>query len=505
MNKFLSILMAMIYLQCFAFQGVVLADETALAEETASQPLADAESTVEVKEVLSSPDNVTLDLKDADIRNVMRIISMKSNVNIVAGAEVQGPVTIRLVDVPWEKALEVVLKTYGFAYERDGNIIRVTTMDKLATEALETQVYPLTHADAKEVQATLQDMLTERGSIRADMRTNVLIVTDVPTNVYKIGQIIKRLDRGTPQVLIESKIVEMSMNEAERLGVKWNAALELSGSSRPTTFPWGFVQGTDPFNQFLPRGKPGGAIIPIAEDGTIDASSVIEEPEDFPSVGRDDVNGMPKGSAAATFPFATPEDFTFGQIDFSQFKVLLEAIAESGHNKVLSEPRITVLSNQEAKILVGEEIYLPNYERNDDTGAMEITGYTPRSIGIEMVVTPQINQENQVNLQLHPSISSLIGFEELTPDVRVPRIAVRNASTKVRINNGDTVVLGGLIKEDIVDQKTKFPILGDLPVLDKIFSHTDRTVNKTDLMFFITVTVLDEPGVVNVFDESRKS
>lgn len=442
--------------------------------------------------------NVTLDFKDADIRSVLRIISLKSGVNIVSGAEVQGLVSIRLSDVPWEKALDVVLKTYGFAYEKDGNIIRVTTLDNLSQEPLETRVFSLTYANAVESQVTLQEMLSERGSMRADERTNLLIVTDIPTNIYKIEKVIDRLDRGTPQVLIESKIVEMSINEAERSGIKWNASIELRGSSRPTTFPWDFTRSAENIDRYFPRGKPANSVVTITETGA--TGQTIETAEDFPTINRANRN-----TPAPTFPFATPNDFVFGKIDTSQFQILMEAIEANGHNKILSEPRITVLSNQEAKILVGEELYIPNYERNSETGAMEITGYIPRNLGIEMVVNPQINKEKEVKLSLAPSISSLIGFEELTPDVRVPRIAIRNASTSVRIASGQTIALGGLIKEDLVDTETKFPVLGDLPIFDRLFKHTDKTVNKTDLVFFITVTVLEEPGMMDVFTDGEPS
>lgn len=442
--------------------------------------------------------NVTLDFKDADIRSVLRIISLKSGVNIVSGAEVQGLVSIRLSDVPWEKALEVVLKTYGFAYEKDENIIRVTTIDNLSQEPLETRVFSLTYANATETQTTLQEMLSERGSIRADERTNLLIVTDIPTNTYKIEKVIDRMDRGTPQVLIEAKIIEMSINEAERNGIKWNAAIELRGSSRPTTFPWDFTRSAENIDRYFPRGKPADSVVTITETGA--AGQTIETAEDFPTNNR-----AGRSTPAPTFPFATPTDFVFGKVDTSQFQILMEAIKANGSNKILSEPRITVLSNQEAKILVGEELYIPNYERNSETGAMEITGYIPRNLGIEMVVTPQINKEKEVKLRLAPSISNLIGFEELTPDVRVPRIAIRNASTSVRIANGQTIVLGGLIKEDLVDTITKFPVLGDLPIFDRFFKHTDKTVNKTDLVFFITVTVLEEPGMMDVFADGKAS
>lgn len=451
---------------------------------------------------LSSPDNVTLDFNEADIRTVLRIISLKSGVNIIAGSEVTGPVTVRLVDVPWEKALSVVLKTYGFAYERDGNIIRITTLGNLSSEALETEIFTLTHAKASEVVKTLNEMLSERGSMRADERTNVLIVTDVPTMVYRIGQVIGRLDKGTPQVLIEAKMVEMSITDAERVGVKWNAAMGVSGPSRPTSFPWNSAR-EDWGDTFYVRGQPGSQSVLTDSNGNA-AGAVVTDPGSFPLVPRVAPVGTTNLNNAAVFPFSNPTDFTFGRIDFSQFSALMEAISSNVHNKVLSEPRVTVLSNQEASILVGEEIYIPTYERNSTTGQMEITGYDPRRIGIEMKVTPQVNQLNEVNLLLSPEISSLVGFEELTPEIKVPRINVRNASTKVRVRSGETIVLGGLIKEDVVDEKTKFPVLGDLPVLDRLFSHTNKTVVKTDLTFFITVTVINdpEPGIVNAVKPS---
>ncbi len=495
MNRRLwSLVLVLPLLVSFSLNGYAApAPASAVAGPAAQAPAADP--------TLSSPDNVTLDFNEADIRTVLRIISLKSGVNIVAGSEVTGPVTVRLVDVPWEKALSVVLKTYGFAYERDGNIIRITTLGNLSSEALETEIYTLTHAKASEVVTTLNEMLSERGSMRADERTNVLIVTDVPTIVYRIGQVIERLDKGTPQVLIEAKMVEMSISDAERVGVKWNAAMGVSGPSRPTTFPW--EAGREDFmNNYYPRGRPSSTTLPTAADGSLLANTVVENPGDFPLSTKSYPDGHT--SAMPTFPFSNPTDFTFGRIDFSQFSALLEAISSNVHNKVLSEPRVTVLSNQEASILVGEEIYIPTYERNSTTGQMEITGYDPRRIGIEMKVTPQVNQLNEVNLLLSPEISSLVGFEELTPEIKVPRINVRNASTKVRVRSGETIVLGGLIKEDVVDEKTKFPVLGDLPVLDRLFSHTNKTVVKTDLTFFITVTVINdpEPGIVNAVKPS---
>ena len=161
-------------------------------------------------------------------------------------------------------------------------------------------------------------------------------------------------------------------------------------------------------------------------------------------------------------------------------------------------------NNQEAKILVGEVLAVPIFERNETTGKMEVTGYEEKDLGIQLVVTPQINSENQIDVTLNPAITSLVGFDELTPDIKAPRFATREANTKVRVRNAETIVVGGLIKEDIVDTKNKLPILGDIPVLDYFFSHREKSVVKTDLLFFITVTIIEEPDV-NVERDRRLS
>lgn len=465
----------------------VLDSAAQMDEEQSATPTAAGEETAEA----TAPGNVTLDFKNADINNVLRIIALKSGVNIVTGKDVEGPVTIRLVDVPWEKALEAVLKTYGYAYERDGNIIRVTTVDNLKTEELSTEVYPLNYAKAEEVQATLQEVLSERGNIRADARTNVLIVTDVPTNLYKIQKIIERIDTITPQVLIEAKIIETTLGETDKLGIKWNLQAELRGSLRPTTFPFKARKsaGGD-LDKFFPRGRdPQTSTTASADSAATVSTSTVQ---DFPEARDSDGNPIP------TFPIVDADDFSFGTLDFSQLQILLQILQTRSNAKVLSEPRITVLNNQEAKILVGEVLGVPIFERNDETGKMEVTGYDDKDLGIQLVVTPQINSENQIDVTLNPAITSLIGYDELTADIKAPRFATREAKTKVRVRNSETIVVGGLIKEDIVDAKNKVPLLGDLPLLDYVFSYREKTVTKTDLLFFITVTIIEEPEIKNV-------
>ncbi|MCI0561608.1 MAG: secretin and TonB N-terminal domain-containing protein, partial [Nitrososphaera sp.] len=200
-------------------EGEVLQDEQGDAEGLALSTATSA-----------SAGTISIDFKDADIRQVLRVISMKSGVDIVAGNDVEGLVTIKLTEVPWEQALDIILRTYGFTYEKKGNIVRVTTIEALEQEALATQVFPLDYAKAKEVPDVIKEMLSDRGRVKFDERTNTVIVTDIPTTLFQIATVIKRLDQRTPQVLIESRIVETKLEEDENLGIDWTDLYSLTQS-----------------------------------------------------------------------------------------------------------------------------------------------------------------------------------------------------------------------------------------------------------------------------------
>ena len=207
----------------------------------------------------TAPGMVSIDFKDADINNVLRILSLKSGVNIVAGPEVTGTVTIRLENVPWEKALDVVLRTYGYVYERKENIVRVTTKTNLSTEELVTETFVLNYTTAKEVEESLKDIVSERGRIKSVERSNMLVVTDIPTNLYKIREVVAKLDRSTPQAHIDSKIVKTQIQKGENLGIQWTPAGTLSGSQKPVSFPFNAfskTNATDPFERVFGRFFP---------------------------------------------------------------------------------------------------------------------------------------------------------------------------------------------------------------------------------------------------------
>ena len=459
-------------------EPVAVPAQESAPQEQAAVPAAEApaqEPVVSVTETAgaSSPGNVTVDFKEADIQNVLRILSFKSGVNIVAGKDVTGTVTIRLVDVPWEKALDIVLKTYGYAYDRDGNIIRVTTLENLKHEDLSTEVFPLSYAQASQVEESIKEILSERGKVRADARSNTVIVTDMPTTLQRIKKVIERLDLATPQVVINAKVIELTLGTADKLGIKWNIAATVNGSSRPTSLPWAAQQQTL-MNRYLPFGKPPQTSLDVATGTT---TTTITDFQD---------------SGTTKFPLAAKTDFQYGTLDFTQFQAALEMIKSRSDAKVLSEPHITTLNNKEAKVLVGEVISIPTFERNSTTGRMEVTGYKNRDLGIRLSVTPQINNQNDIVVDIHPEITSLLGYDSLTTDIKAPRFATREAQTQVRVRSGQTIAIGGLIKEDTTDTETKVPILGDIPLFYSLFRHQDKTVTKSDILFFMTVHIVDE-------------
>ena len=430
---------------------------------------------------VSQNDTISLDFKDADIGSVLRVLSMKSNVNIVTGPEVKGLVTVRLDNVPWEKALDVVLKTYDYVYEREGNIIRVTTRDKMKLEPVETKTFVLNYSKATEIQSAIQDILTERGRIKVAERTNMLVVTDIPTNLYRIGEVIKKLDKETSQAFIDSKVVRTEAGVIENMGIEWNPVVKVTGSSRPTTFPFAQTSQSNlpaSLQQFFP--------VTTAATG----------------VNPNDARNFPTIIPALTTPAPS---FNYGTLDFSSFSATLNFLKKASNTKVMSNPRIVVLNNQTAHIQVGDQIPLPTYERNEQTGSMVISGFTYRDTGVVLNVTPHINSSDEILVNLKPEVSSKNGeqtFGAGMAAVSAPIFNVTQAETQLLIHSGQTIAIGGLLTDNAVQTETKVPYLADIPLVGKLFrSKRQGTAgaigpenSKVETLFFVTVTTVDSQG-----------
>jgi type IV pilus assembly protein PilQ len=465
-------------------------------------------------EGISQHGNVTLIFKDADIRTVLHTLSYKSGVNIVASSDVEGTVTIRLVDVPWETALEVILKNHGLASERIGNIIRVITLSSVAEEELQNEVFILNYAKSKEIAEAIEATITARGSIKYDDRTNTLIVTDIPTNLYKIKTVVSRLDRRTPQVAIEARLIETTLAKDENLGIDWQLKVAARGSRVPTTFPFTRNFSNIPSSirdRYMPMLEPELAPYRFEQErsqtelrtyrleqekwtdpDTLKPELVdLEYKEVISSPSLRDLE-YKKLMDFARFPYADVASFSFGTLDFTELSAVLEILNARADTRIISKPTITTLNNKEAKVHVGEDYYIPQYTMNDQTGRWEVTGYDKQSIGVVLEVIPSINDAGDIVVDLKPEVSAFLGNQDMGGGISLPVFSKRNAQTHIMIKNNQTIAMGGLMKETARQYENKVPILGDIPLIGNLFKKTEDGVTTTELLIFLTVRIIGE-------------
>lgn len=408
---------------------------------------------------------ISVDFKDADIRQVLRVLSLKSGVDIVAGPDVEGLITIKLTQVPWEQALDIILRTYALTYERKANVIRVMTLAAVEQEAVSTEVFPLSYAKSKDVVDIVKEMLTDRGKVKYDERTNTVIVSDIPSTLFQLKQVVERLDRQTPQIHIESKFVETRLSRDENLGIDWfdSIGLSIDTAVAPTTFPF-----------------PGGA-----EFGGAGSSFIPRSGTFSPTTGA----SLPKGRV--------PEvggQFTFGTIDLGTLTTTLNMLKQRIDTKVLSNPTIVTLNNKQANIQIGTDVNIPNFQIDPSTGRATVTGFQTRSTGIILKVTPYVNLKDEIVVELKPEITTVGADRTFASGITFPDFDVQKAETQVRLKDGETLAIGGLKRQAERVTKSGVPILSDIPVVGWLFTNrheqTPSGQDQLDLLIFLTVRLV---------------
>ncbi|MDP8261070.1 MAG: type IV pilus secretin PilQ [Candidatus Kappaea frigidicola] len=488
----------LIALIILCYSGICLAQEVKAEDPQAKQITPQQIEANQISSILgnktdsNSNDNdkkISMDFKDADIKDVLRIVSDKSGINIIAGGEVQGVVTMKLESVPWDKALDIILKTQGYVYEQDGNIIRVTTRENLSMEDLETTLFSLSYADAESLTTSLADMLSARGNIQFDARTNQVIVTDIGTNIKKLASVIEQLDGRTPQIQIEARVIETTLGKDETLGVDWQTEIVADGAKRATTLPFS-------------NWSTDGRLYPTPDaDYTYDASGQITDivsdfaiKNDLPVSSKDAIQWSSLPAVAGDT--GEEEYFQYGTLDFTGLQATLEALSTRTDTNVLSNPRITTLNNKEAKITVGTKWPVANYSYSDETGRWNVSGWEYIEYGIIMTVTPTVNKDGYITLSVVPEVSDLTGSVTFE-GAEVPIISTKQAEVEVMIKDGETLVIGGMIKDKVVNTNNKIPFLGDIPILGYLFSQRGTEIEKRDLLIFLTPHVLKENGHID--------
>ncbi len=401
---------------------------------------------------------LSMDFVDADIRNVLRIIGEVSGLNVVAGDGVQGKVTVRMVDVPWDQALDVILKTRGLDQVREGNVIRIAPAEKIAQERAKQEearktavaeaplfndIIPVNYATAGEVLDKVQAVLSERGSASVDQRTNALLVKDTADRLDEVRELVARLDTQTPQVLIEARIVEVASTFARDLGIQWGGS----------------------FNADTAHGNSTGWAFPHSINAVGD-SGVQNFAVNLPAA----VGAASPGGALA---------LTFGSIDdILTLDLRLSAIESSGRGRVISSPRVTTLDNKTAEISQGVEIpFTTATEEKIETSSIDYK--------LKLNVTPHVTSDRSIIMKIDVT-KDAPSTTFFAVDSRTPAKETRAATTEVLVKDGETTVIGGIITDTQGDQELSVPFLGKIPYLGALFRKKEKRVDKTELIIFIT-------------------
>ncbi|MBN1233803.1 MAG: type IV pilus secretin PilQ [Candidatus Coatesbacteria bacterium] len=381
---------------------------------------------------------ISLDLQSAELRAVLRLIADYSGYNIISGEDVKGTVTIKVKNVSWKNALVNILKANGYAAKYDHGIIRVGKINDLYQEDitevknerdrdelidLETKVYYVNFANAAELKSTITKLLSKRGQIEIDERTNSVVVTDIPKVLGNVNNIVKQLDSRTPQVMIEAKLVEVDYRASKEFGVNWRA-----GNAEDYTVDT-HMQG----NVNLGVGNPTGSI----QFGTL-------------------INGF---NLDATLSF----------------------LQETNKARILSEPRIAIVNNREGTVISGKKIPLSLKDESGNTVTKLM------DVGVKLTVKPHINSDNKITLDLNPEVSDLSGEATVSGDII---ILTSQATTRLIINDGETAVIGGIMRSKKSQLTRAIPILSKIPLLGKLFEYKADTVDRTELLIFVTPHII---------------
>jgi type IV pilus assembly protein PilQ len=416
---------------------------------------------------------ISLDFKDVDIDDVLRLIAEVSDLNVIAGDEVQGAVTIRLVDVPWDQALDVILLTKGLGFVRVGNVLRIAPTDVLKTEEearlqekrakekledLVVKLQPVNYATVSEVAGMVKRLLTARGSVDVDARTNTLILKDIASVIQEATALVKAIDTQTPQVMIEAKIVEARLDFLRELGATWGV---------------GSQDNVDAF----------------------DSNSGLRTSSSNPGAlgGEDFILNTTAGNAANNFIVANPiTQLATGSLNLGAFllderfdvDVQIQAAESHGEGKVISSPRIVTLDNRKASIQQGVSIPFQTFENGD--AQLEFIDAV-----LKLDVTPHITADR--------SIIMVIEVKRNAPDDSVPTptgspaIAKNEARTETLVRDGQTLVIGGIYTVDNAELESRVPYLHKIPVLGAAFKNKSIRDSRQELLVFVTPRIVVNP------------
>jgi len=404
---------------------------------------------------------ISVDFRETPMEDVLRAMAEQADVDIVKSPKVAGQVTATLTDVPLEEALSNILAAHGYAFVADKNMIRVAPSKEITdrSEKMVSRIYRITYADVEQVAKALKNFISTRGSLSINPGTSNVIVTDTESKVKAIDSFVEEIDRITPQILVEARIYDITSKDRLDLGIEWAAGTRTE-----------FVNGKaadfnrDPF-------------IGSTFSGTI---------------------GKTESTTGA---------LRFGWLNSNiDIDVLLNAQQENICAKLLANPRVLVLDNETASIKIVSEIPYIELTESSEGGSFGTTDF--REVGVELEVTPHLTRDEMIRLRLIPQFSVQTGTVNVggTGQEKYPQPVVdrRTADTILLVENGHTIVLGGLRKKDVTQQKNKVPLLGDLPLVGALFRFEGEDTVTSELVVFITPWIIEKPALSETEQQQLK-
>ena len=439
---------------------------------------------------------VTFNFQDVPVRTVLQLIAEESNLNVVASDTVSGNVTLRLINVPWDQALDIVLRAKGLDKRRDGNVVWVAPQDEIAKYeqakedariAIEnrvemiTEYIPINYGNSEDIAKLLTDeskggggggqsnsqrgFLSNRGSISFDRRTNTLLVIDIPAKVSEVRRIVSLLDKPVDQVLIEARIVIATESFARELGARFGIA----GTQENVLYNGNIEANTATANSIAAANRANSAVPP-------------PNPLVAPTLTKGLNVNLPAVNAAGQLALSI---INAGYV----LDVELSALQQEGRGEVISNPRIVTSNQKEAVIRQGQEVGYVTISQQQGAGAAAIPNVQFKDVLLELKVTPTITNDGRVFLNMAVKKDEIEGFVQ-SGIGDVPQINKREINTAVLIDNGQTVVIGGVYEFRDRADVTKVPWLGDLPILGNLFKKKGRSKEKAELLIFVTPKVM---------------
>ncbi len=404
-------------------------------------------------------DSFSMDFQNANIKNIFRIIAEVSGFNLVLSPDVGGEVNIRLIDVPWNQAFEIILENNALGRVCEGNIIRIvpnaTLLAAQVAEPLITEMIRINYAEIAEMIKNMAGLKSPRGNVTADIRTNTLILTDIPDKVDEMISVIKTLDVRTPQVMIEAKIVEITRNYAQEIGIQWGAFSESINFAATDSFPAVILTGGDRFVRF--QGDQD-----LIDNGGRDPGFIVD-------LGT---SGQPAGQFGITLATRNLDHM---------LDIQLQALEEQGKSRTIANPKVTTLDNKEAKIQSGQRIPVQTSSANEGTKVQFVDA------NLELRVTPHITADENIYMKIAATQNNADFGNTVNG---IPTILTKEAFTEVLVYNGATTVLGGLYQKATSENRRSVPFFSDIPFIGYLFKNRSESDDISELLIFVTPTIV---------------